>query len=743
MNKQPDIPELLAPAGSIEAGIAAFDAGADAVYAGLAHFNARERGKNFTIDEMSKLIAYAHKNNRKVYVTLNTLIKESELPTLADLLRELNLLRPDAIIVQDLGVIRMIREVFPNLVMHASTQMAIHNSSGVNVAESMGIKRVILERQVTFEEISEIQKNSNLELEIFVHGALCCGRSGSCLFSSWMGGWSGNRGKCKQPCRRRYFSKDGNGFFFSTKDLYSLEDIPAIKKMGIKSLKIEGRLRGADYVHSVVSAYREVLDAPEGQIAPAIKRAKGILAGAPGRRWTTPFRADKDFKNTIQHTSLGASGLLCGSVMQAGTGGFLMDVMRTLQIDDRIRIQPQSADEGPAITITKMTVNKKKARHTKRGDKCWIFCDKTIEPGSLVFKTGHEHGDITNRIKELPSSRIALDLDVSITKDSVAVSLPQINQFWKTVAELQPARSHPLDRSTVCDQFVKSDASVFRAGNITTDIADGLFLPAAQLKQLRKTFWKWAQATLDPDMIKKAGQVNFSILHERLCEPLNADYNSQQPHTRPLVTVKTNGSKKVPLKSSFKATSIRDLGKSTDEAVLPEFCSENRLCSLKKMISRVSGDGIKHFRATAFYALDILPAKKEIHLTAGFPLPICNSLAMAELVSCGIETATAWVELTNADLKDLIKVCGKRIEVFKYGKIPILTTRMHIPVSGKVTDKRGAKFEITKKDGLTYLYPSQVLSIKPPKDNPVFMDLSHAKLDEKAVTTFNQNRDWA
>ncbi|MCK4983561.1 MAG: U32 family peptidase, partial [Victivallaceae bacterium] len=234
------IPELLAPAGNLLAGITAFDAGADAVYAGLSKFNARERSENFSFNDMSCLIAYAHKNSRKVYVTLNTLIKEMELPEIVEFIAELGRIRPDAVIVQDLGVLRIIREYFPDLEIHASTQMGFHNSAGLRVAANLGAKRVILERQITLDELKIMQNDSPVDLEVFVHGALCCSLSGQCLFSSWLGGWSGNRGKCKQPCRRRFYSSKGNGFFFSTQDLSTLDLVHNFKQMGIASLKIEG-----------------------------------------------------------------------------------------------------------------------------------------------------------------------------------------------------------------------------------------------------------------------------------------------------------------------------------------------------------------------------------------------------------------------------------------------------------------------------------------------------------------------
>lgn len=254
--------ELLAPAGNLECALAAFDAGADAVYCGLKRFNARERTENFTFEEMSRLLAYAHKLNRHVYVTFNTLIKEDELDEAAQELARLEQLRPDAIIIQDLGIARIAREYFPKLVLHGSTQMGLHNSAGLAYAGKLGLSRVILERQTTLAELEQIMRSKPpVEVEIFIHGALCCCISGTCLLSSWLGGWSGNRGKCKQPCRRRHRSADGNGFFLSAQDLGTPELIPRLMKSGAASFKIEGRLRRADYVTNVVTAYRMLMDA--------------------------------------------------------------------------------------------------------------------------------------------------------------------------------------------------------------------------------------------------------------------------------------------------------------------------------------------------------------------------------------------------------------------------------------------------------------------------------------------------
>ena len=266
-------PELLAPAGSLEAFFAAMEKGADAVYAGLHEFSARAKAKNFSLGQLERMLAYAHGQGRRVYVTLNTLVKENELPQLVDLLAALEGMRVDGVILQDMAVARLIREHFPGIPLHASTQMTIHNSLGVKQLEELGFERVVLARELHIDEIKSIVAVSRAEIECFIHGALCFSFSGQCYFSSFLGGHSGNRGRCAQPCRRQYTYRGKEGYYFSTNDFSSIDMVPQLIDAGIASLKIEGRMKSAEYVASVVGAYRLVLDAPERKRAEAVTEA--------------------------------------------------------------------------------------------------------------------------------------------------------------------------------------------------------------------------------------------------------------------------------------------------------------------------------------------------------------------------------------------------------------------------------------------------------------------------------------
>ena len=737
MNRSNSLPELLAPAGNMETGLVALDAGADAIYAGLAKFNARERGQNCNAEELSKLIAYAHKTNKKVYVTLNTILKEHELPEVADILAELAVLRPDAIIVQDLGLVRIIKNFFPVLNIHASTQMGIHNSAGAKMAESMGISRVILERQVSCKEINVIRQNTSVELEVFVHGALCCGLSGRCFFSSWMGGWSGNRGKCKQPCRRRYFSEKGNGFFFSTQDLYSLDAIPELKNMGVNCFKIEGRLRNADYVRRTVSAYRMVLDAPDGDLNNVIKNARSILAGGFGRKWSNAFRTSKDFDGVIAHRSLGTSGLLCGVVTESLKRGFFMKVSKRISLNDTIRIQSRSGDEGPALKITRLTVRRNNVTRARRDETCRIFCDKPVKTGDLVFKTASTPAvDMTPRINTIPAIRPALDLTIEITSNCIKIKNCAIESDWQSKIELQPARNRPLIPETVIEQFRRTRSDKFSAGSIDVKISADFFLPAAQLKNLRREFWTWTDQNIDVSQLTNKWQTRLTEFKHNLNQP-----RRQMKSKSIEQVVRLKNMDKTPLPKALIAIDIAEINKNTDEAVLPEFCPESRLPKLRKQISTAIEMGIKRFRVTSLYGLNLLSNIDNLHITVSLMVPVCNSQAVDELIASGAEKTTAWIELDNTSLETLLGRRRDWLEVYVYGRIPLMSTRFHVPIEGPIKDGRGAGFTVVKHDDMTYVLPEKVFSMDPPDGASTYYDLTYAELGDPEEYSFNLDRN--
>ena len=259
------IPELVSPAGNMLSLKAAIANGADAVYLGFKKFGARYYAGNFTKKEFREAVKYAHEKNAKVYVTINTLLKDNEFKELRRLLKIAVKENADAVIVQDLGVLKYIKENFPELRVHASTQMNVHSLHGIKFLEKYGVKRAVLARELSIDEIKEIRRKSRIELEVFVHRALCFSYSGNCLLSSLIGGRSANRGRCAQACRRRYKLFENkehvfSGYLLSMKDLCAAEILDMVINAGADALKIEGRMKKPEYVAVVTKIYREFLD---------------------------------------------------------------------------------------------------------------------------------------------------------------------------------------------------------------------------------------------------------------------------------------------------------------------------------------------------------------------------------------------------------------------------------------------------------------------------------------------------
>lgn len=259
--------ELSMPAGNLGNAIYAFQGGADSVYFGLKDFSARKGAENFSFSDYRKIRKYAKDNNKKIYITINTLIQDSELERVFEVLKEIEKYGVDGIIVQDLGVIRLLKSYFPTLSIHASTQLAVHTDYGVKMLKELGAERVVLSRELSLKEIEKIRKdNPDIELKVFIHGAMCYGFSGLCMASLEKTGRSANRGECAQICRTWFKDEDKDHLFpFSMKDMDAGKDILTLEKMGIDSVKVEGRMKGNEYVYYTARYYRSILDGKDDE----------------------------------------------------------------------------------------------------------------------------------------------------------------------------------------------------------------------------------------------------------------------------------------------------------------------------------------------------------------------------------------------------------------------------------------------------------------------------------------------
>ena len=336
-------PELLTPVGNTESLYAALNGGADAIYLGLQEFNARGRASNFTRPMLQLAVQKAHEKNVKVYITINILIKNKEIDQLIDVLSFLYSLKVDGIIIQDWGVYFIVCRFFPKILLHASTQMGNHNSVGVNFAASKGIVRSVLARELTMPELEKIAKESKAELELFVHGALCYSFSGMCLFSSYVGGQGANRGLCKQSCRRLYKESEEQYALFSLKDNQQISNLNRLIELGIHSLKIEGRMKSADYVFQVCSAYRLALDHPE-----KINEAVKLLESDTGREKTSYFLG-RDIRYGI--TDDPSNGKLIGNILEVTRN--TISFQSNIKLDEgfRLRIRNKNDDDQLYVKV--------------------------------------------------------------------------------------------------------------------------------------------------------------------------------------------------------------------------------------------------------------------------------------------------------------------------------------------------------------------------------------------------------
>jgi putative protease len=497
------IPELLSPAGSLDAVRAAVANGADAVYLGAQRFNARDEGAQLTLDELGEACRIAHGRGRRIYLTLNVLVKPSELADALAFLGEAVDRGIDAVIVQDLGLIRLIRRLYPDLEIHGSTQMTVHDESGAAVLEELGVRRVVLARENTLDDLRAIrQRVPDLGLETFIHGALCISYSGQCFMSGMISERSANRGSCAQSCRKDYVLKDAatdaeldRGYLISTKDLAAYEHLPAIAELGIVCLKVEGRKKRPEYVATVTSGYRQFLDRLAGglttppspaEIEPLIQIYSrgftgGMYGGREGRTYVTRNQPDN-------------RGLAIGEVAGYERGELLVDVSADVEVGDGLAFEAPDALGGPTIGFAVTAVRQLSKVPRRR----LAIRTRTIVPtGWRVLRTSQ--ASLLSRARDSYASvegapkqkRVRLDVRVF---GSVGAHLKALfTSAGETVevrseTQLAPASNRELDRGTLREQFGRLGETPFALAEIDDLGLDGdLFLPVRELNRMRQS----------------------------------------------------------------------------------------------------------------------------------------------------------------------------------------------------------------------------------------------------------------
>ncbi len=496
------VPELLAPAGSLDAVRAAVANGADAVYLGAARFNARDEGAQLSLDELAEACRIAHERQRRIYLTLNVLIKPAELVDALAFLGEAVDRGIDAVIVQDLGLIRLIQAIYPELEIHGSTQTTVHDESGAQMMLELGVDRVVLARENTLDDIRAIRAAvPSLGLESFVHGALCIAYSGQCFMSGMISERSANRGSCAQSCRKDYVLTDtangselDRGYLISAKDLAAHEHLPAIADAGIVCLKVEGRKKKPEYVATVTKTYRDFLDRVErGDDTPASPEEVEPLVQIFSRGFTGGMYGGRAGRDYVTRTQPDNRGIELGVVVGQERGELLVEVSSPIREGDGLGFEAPDSLGGPTMGFTVAAV---RTLATRNVVKQAIEARVRVPNGWRVIRTseaallGQARASFSSMTREVRTKRSRLDVRLFGSHGTPLKAVFTSNGESVTVrseATLAPATKRPLDAELLRDQLGRLGETPFSLGAVDTQgLETGLFLPVSDLNRLRQ-----------------------------------------------------------------------------------------------------------------------------------------------------------------------------------------------------------------------------------------------------------------
>lgn len=705
--------ELLAPAGTIENFHAAIEAGADAVYVGVPGFNARNLARDLRLEEIGAMIRFCRDRGKKLYVAANSLVLECELPLVVETLAQLEFLGPDALIVQDLGLIRLVRRYFPHLRLHASTLLTAHNSLAVNALAGLGCLRVVLARELTAREIAAIRVRSEVELEVFIHGAMCFSYSGLCLFSSFLGGKSGLRGRCVQPCRRAYTlagkGKGGSGgkggsYLFSMNDLSGLEAVPALREMDIAALKIEGRLRSAHYVRTVVGAYRLVLDAAPAEIDSAIVEAGVRVRRAMSRKVAPGYFFSPQPPDAITPHHSGNIGLHLGRAEKfkaSGEGRYCTVALKEdLAVGDRLRLHLEPSGERLAFTVKELYRGRQAVDAAEASAVVRIALPATCPalPGqSLDLYKVDTGGGGAAEVPRLPVAEV---------KTALAGHHSRVVRRLRDIA--REVWEH--DDPKTDDRRGRGDGRTMGAPKT---VRRGRGVPAG------RTALEWWLRT---DSFKVL-QTRLPFAPDRLLLSFDKGLVSQAGQIRRL------------------------LGNRARDVIwgLPPVIQEQDLTRVHKQIGNLLRSGFKSFQISHIGQIDFF-AGERVHLHGDYTLNLLNSQAVAAMATAGLESVQLCIEMDRQSLGELIQGCramvgttGRegerhvpRLGLTVYGSPPLFTARLaapHFTYDRPLLSPKGESLVIRKREGYTETHSIRPFSLLPYLTELKGLGLDHAIVD--------------
>ncbi|NLF94962.1 MAG: U32 family peptidase [Oligosphaeraceae bacterium] len=716
--------ELLAPAGNLECGIAAFTYGADAVYLGMQQFSARADAGNFTPEDLAVLLGFAHQRPTpgKVYVTINTLARQNELPALLEMLAQLRELGVDALIIQDLGTYHLAQKHCPELPLHASTQLAVHNRAGVVQAAKMGFRRVIAARELTLEELSAMATVPDIELEAFVHGALCYGYSGLCLLSSCLRNSSGNRGECSYICRNSFrITEKGrpladNCAIMSMKDLALPDLLPQLRKTGLASLKIEGRKKSPLYVAAVTNYYRKLLDKTfaAGERDECERHLKSIFS----RPWSKLFLQTPNAAGVTDCQTVGHRGTAVGTVQAVIPG--LPDKLRfllqnqTLEKHDGLQLELPEREKPYGFAVEEIRVfpqgNSEDSRLTFMAEPNQVIevplpdSHPTLTPGQAIYCSSSQ---AAKRAYRWPSVRPALtrsrhqlffllqirpqELTVTSQLNTATRELPQCRCTLPLSEALSVARKPEQLAETARQCFAKLGDTHFMLADLRLDNPEGLFVPTATLNELRRLAVAAVSELLTQECqntVREAGR----------------QLQLWQPETMPASPEKPSWTVKIDQPFFLNLFTdqdwqrlqevILDLSRIPEEALpealaaLEQKAGRNRLCLALPAITRplqnrdwpalvrkLFAAGWRRWQISNLGSIEMLAqagaTPGNAWISADWPLYVCNHAAARACLELGLQRLTLSPDDTLENWSSLLAKLPARLQIPAYSDLPL------------------------------------------------------------------------
>ena len=766
--------ELLAPAGDFETALSAFAAGADAVYCGLSEFSARAFAKNLTLDELKNLVAYARSQNppRRVYVTFNTLLDERQMEDAARTIAALDRIGPDALIVQDLGVARICRRHFPALELHASTQLVAHNLEGVLALKDLGFRRVVLSRELSLEEISLIARRCGamkiasdgrpeMELECFIHGALCYSISGLCLFGAMEKGRSGNRGTCPYCCRQALttnhaklatsHSAPTTNYPFSMKDLRLGDDARRLAEAGVSSLKIEGRMKSALYVASVTRYYSQILGREEGRGKREEVSVEDLETVFSRRTTELYFHGRPTGKNAIESpidpTSLGHLGAFVGTVKRVmkdreGRRWLCFHTQRALEKHDGLQFEAVNAEgrhlglgiaemyaanpHRPAFAVdagTDVEVLLPEQSDGRVGDD-W----SALRPGSRIFCS---MSNAVKRMFPVPSFRPSdceglckIDVEVDLRRDGIRCRV--VSPFEaeaSTALPLEPAKTPERTKEGVRRALEKLGGTDYSLGNVVVNDPEGLFAPMSALNALRREMVE----RLDAARLAESEAKMSAALRALSASPASAVGAAD----RPVHILKVRLGQKIPAGDwdeivvaidldDFDLEKIPQSDRDKPRLALPVYTAEPDFNRMRALVKQLVREGFAKWEASDLATLRLLKSVGVADITADWTLAALNSQALAALSALGVSRFVASPENSKSNLRDLSE-SGYGVEFLAQQSTPLFISLTKPETS---PDALGGGLAYFRRGGLWITTRDTPRTFEVPPTSPSRLDLS-------------------